>query len=77
MVRNQATDGGAFEVAKQAGSNLFPTMLLVKVREGSLFETTEHVQLFQDEILRTWGSCGLAHPAEMLRQRLTLLQPAQ
>lgn len=32
VVRNSAADGGAFEVAKQEGSNLFPTMLLVNVR---------------------------------------------
>lgn len=31
VVRNSAADGGAFEVAKQEGSNLFPTMLLVNV----------------------------------------------
>ncbi len=32
VLRNAATDGGAFEVAKQAGSNEIPTMLLVKAR---------------------------------------------
>lgn len=32
VLRNAATDGGAFEVAKQAGSNQIPTMLIVKVR---------------------------------------------
>ena len=31
VLRNSAADGGAFEVAKQEGSNLFPTMLLVSV----------------------------------------------
>jgi hypothetical protein len=31
VVRNSAADGGAFELAKQEGSNLFPTMLLVSV----------------------------------------------
>jgi hypothetical protein len=31
VVRNSAADGGAFEVAKQEGSNLFPTVLLVSV----------------------------------------------
>lgn len=31
VARNSAADGGAFEVAKQEGSNLFPTMLLVSV----------------------------------------------
>lgn len=32
VLRNAATDGGAFEVAKQAGSNEIPTVLLVKAR---------------------------------------------